>query len=73
MSVGLVPFATFQLDPGADVRADILEPSLSANSGLMQGSKDGCRNPLLNHLVSAGEQRGWDVEAERLRSFEIDG
>jgi hypothetical protein len=44
-----------------------------ANSGLMQGSNDGCRNPLLNHLVSAGEQRGWDVEAERLRSFEIDG
>jgi hypothetical protein len=55
------------------VRADILEPSLSANSGLMEGSKDGCRNPLLNHLVSAGEQRGWDVEAEHLCSFEIDG
>jgi hypothetical protein len=26
------------------VRADILEPSLSANSGLMHGSKDGGRN-----------------------------
>jgi hypothetical protein len=29
--------------------------------------KDGGRNPLLNHLVSAGEHRGWDIEAERLR------
>jgi hypothetical protein len=26
----------------------------------------------LDHLVGAGEHCGWQVEAERLRSFEID-
>jgi hypothetical protein len=30
----------------------------------MQCSKS---KALFNHLVGAGEQRGWDVEAERLR------
>jgi hypothetical protein len=27
---------------------------------------------LLDHLVGAGEQRGWQIEAERIGSFQVD-
>jgi hypothetical protein len=30
------------------------------------------KSPLLDHLVSAGEQRGWHVEAEGFRGFHVD-
>src|SRR3954466_8704433 len=30
------------------------------------------RTLLLDHLVGAGEQRGWDFQAKRPRSFEVD-
>src|SRR5262245_26180645 len=30
------------------------------------------RGSLFDHLVGAGEQRGWDCDAEHLRGFEVD-
>src|SRR5262245_44248440 len=42
---------------------------LWAKSGLMQCGKLGS---LFEHVVGAGEQRGWDGDAEHLRGLEID-
>jgi hypothetical protein len=35
-------------------------------------ANSGHGDPLLDHLVGAGEQRGWDGDAEHLRSLEVD-
>ena len=41
----------------------------SANSGCEQSQQG---SSLFDHLVGAGEQRRWDVEAERLGGLEVD-
>jgi len=43
-----------------------------AKSGFEQAQQDLSTELLLNHLVGAGEHRGWDGQAKRLGSLEID-
>ena len=57
------------LPPRADVGADIVEPSVSAITCREQSQQTAS---LFDHLVGAGEQRWWNLEAERLRGLEID-
>jgi hypothetical protein len=55
---------TSLLIPDSGANADILEPSISANSGHWRA--------LLDHLVGADEQRGSNVEANRLGDSLVD-
>jgi len=45
---------------------------LCAKSGLMHCSKRRAWVSLSEHPISTGEQRRWHLEAERLRSLEVD-
>src|SRR5262249_13318143 len=47
----------------ADKRADVTISPLCAISGLTRCSKRGAWISLLDHLVGAGEQRGWHLKA----------
>jgi hypothetical protein len=56
------------LPPSSDVGSAHWRVVYVHTTGLMHcTAKRRWSYPLLNHLVSAGEHRGWDIEAERLR------
>ena len=58
-------------DSGLVLTAAILSCSypLWVNSGLLQRSK---KASLFDHLVGAGEQRSWNVDAKRLSRLQVD-
>src|SRR6266487_6810878 len=60
---------TSALLPTLTVTADILNRQIRATSGLMHCNK---MRGLFDHLVGAGEQGGWHVEAEGLGGLQID-
>src|SRR5262245_57580010 len=49
--------------------ATLLADRLTAKTGSKRRAQIGS---LFDHLVGAGEQRRWDVDAERLRRLEVD-
>ena len=65
---GYASRARFRSHSKSGTIADIAAPTLRAISGCEQVQQ---RIALLDHLVGAGEERRWHVEAERSRGLEV--
>src|SRR5262249_1361447 len=67
--IGTLPMLSVRFAPKADMHTLASKCPLRAKNGCEQPQQS---NPLFDHLVGAGEQRGWHLEAERLGGIEID-